>query len=66
MRHTNIEHWYKELYEDYPTERKEQLNKKEGEVIREIATLNKNIACRAKEDCFYENKEYNKKLLRAE
>ncbi len=34
------------LFEDFPTDRKEQLNKREGEVISEIATLNKNIAGR--------------------
>ena len=38
--------WYIELFEDFPTDRKEQLNKREGEVIREIATLDKNIAGR--------------------
>jgi hypothetical protein len=46
MRETNIEDWYIELYEDLPTERREQLNKREGEIIREIGTLNKNIAGR--------------------
>jgi len=49
MRETNINDWYIELYEDFPTERKEQLNKREGVIIREIGTLNKNIAGRTKE-----------------
>ena len=35
--------WYIELYEDFPCERKEQLEKREGEIIREIGTLNKLI-----------------------
>ena len=49
MRETNINDWYIEFYEDFPTERKEQLNKREGVIIREIGTLNKNIAGRTKE-----------------
>ena len=34
MKETNIEDWYVELYEDFPTERKEQLNKRQGEIIK--------------------------------
>ena len=44
MNETDLNDWYIELYEDYPCERKEQLNKREGEIIREIGTLNKYIA----------------------
>jgi hypothetical protein len=44
MRDTNnIDDWYIELYENYPCTNKEQLNRKEGEVIRKIATVNKRI-----------------------
>ena len=46
IRQSYIEDWYVELYEDFPTERREQLNKREGEIIREIGTLNKRIAGR--------------------
>ncbi len=57
----NINDWYIELYEDYPTSNKENLLKREGEVIREIGTLNKNIAGRTnKEFCkqyYNDNKE---------
>jgi hypothetical protein len=38
--------WYIELYEDCPCENKEQLCKREGEIIREIGNLNKKIAGR--------------------
>ena len=38
------DNWYIELYEEYPCENKEQLNKREGEIIREIGTLNSAIA----------------------
>ena len=61
MRETNnINDWYIELYEDFPTERREQLNKREGEIIREISTLNKRIAGRTQKDFFNENNEYLK------
>ena len=36
MRETDFNDWYIELYEDFPKERKEQLSKREGEIIREI------------------------------
>ena len=49
--------WYIELYEDFPCERKEQLEKREGEIIRTIATLNKNIAGRKYQEYYTENKE---------
>ena len=40
MNETDINDWYIELYEDCPCERKEQLTQREGQVIREVATLN--------------------------
>jgi hypothetical protein len=46
FRESDFNDWYIELHEDYPTERKEQLNKRKAEIFREIGTLNKNIACR--------------------
>ena len=49
--------WYIELYEDFPCERKEQLEKREGEIIRTIATLNKDIAGRKYQEYYTENKE---------
>lgn len=57
MNETNINDWYIELYEDFPCERKEQLNKREGEIIRGIGTLNKNIAGRTHKECLEENRE---------
>ena len=52
-----IQNWYIELYEDFPCERKEQLDKKEGEIIRLIGTLNKNIPGRTDEEYYQDNKE---------
>ena len=50
---TDINDWYIELYEDCSCESKEQLNKREGEIIREIGTLNKVIAGRTKKEYNY-------------
>jgi len=44
MREIGIENFYIELHEDFPCERKEQLEKREGEIIRNIGTLNKVVA----------------------
>ena len=44
MREYDLNDWYITLYEDIECENKEQLLKREGEVIREIGTLNKGIA----------------------
>jgi hypothetical protein len=38
---TNWDDWYIELYEEYPCQNKLQLCKKENEIIREKATINK-------------------------
>ena len=56
----NINDWYIELYEIYPTENKELLSKREGEVIREIGTQNKNIEDRTTEEKKEYKKEYKK------
>jgi hypothetical protein len=58
MRETNdIENWHIELYEDFSCDRKEQLHKREGEIIREKSTLNRYIAGRTNEEYRHENKE---------
>jgi len=63
--------WYIELYEDCPCENKEQLLKREGEIIREIGNLNQDIAGRTRKEWakeFYDNHkeeilEVNKKWM---
>ena len=50
MRAIGIEHFYIELIENYPCENLEQLNKREGEWMREIATLNEKVAGRTKKE----------------
>lgn len=44
------DNWYIELYENHPCNSKEELCKREGEIIREIGTLNSNIAGRSQEE----------------
>ncbi len=47
--------WYIELYENHPCNSKEELLKREGEVIRLIGTLNVKIAGRDKKE-YYSDK----------
>ena len=49
--------FYIELYEDYPCKNKENLLKREGEVIRQIGTLNMLIAGRTDQEYRNDNKE---------
>jgi hypothetical protein len=60
---TDINDWYIELYEDCPCERKEQLLKREGEVIREIGTLNKKLESTTIEHKKAWFKEYGSELV---
>ena len=52
----NWNDWYIELYEEYPCENKEQLCKREGEVIRLIGTLNSRIEGRTRQEYYQDNK----------
>ena len=45
-----MEHLYIELVEECPCENVEQLKRREGQVIRQIATLNMRIAGRNKQE----------------
>ena len=47
--------WYIELYENFPCSCREELLKREGEVIRLIGTLNKNIAGRDHKEWYNDN-----------
>ena len=57
--------WYIELYEVYPCDNRTELDKREGEVIRDIGTINKCIAGRTYKEWREENtvkiREYQKK-----
>ena len=56
--------WKIELYELFPCSCKEELDKKEGEIIRKIGTLNDRIAGRTRKEHYHDNKqkfqEYNR------
>lgn len=49
---------YIELLEEYPCNSREELYKKEGEYIRKMRCVNKQIAGRSKKDYATDNKEY--------
>ena len=52
-----IHSFYIELYEEFPCSSKEQLQKREGEIMRQIGTLNMSIAGRTIHEYQRENKE---------
>ena len=49
--------WYIELYENYPCKSKQELEKREGEIIRLIGNINKRIAGRTNKEYIEDNKE---------
>jgi hypothetical protein len=63
MNETDINDWYIELFEDFPCDRKEQLLQREGQIIREIGTLNKVIPGRIKKESDKEYYETNKEQI---
>ena len=60
MNENGIDNFYIELEEEYRCENVEQLRKREGEIIREKGTLNKQIAGRSKAEYGKEYKQNNK------
>jgi hypothetical protein len=56
----NFENWYIELYEEFSCDNKEQLIKREGEIIREIGTLNTRVENRTNQEWRNDNKDYIK------
>ena len=61
MNEIGIEHFYIELLEDYPCNNKEHLNKREGELIRELATINKRVEQRTPTEIAEQRREYREK-----
>ena len=53
----NINDWKIELHESYPCNTRQELCRREGEVIREIGTLNKCIAGRTQKERYHEYKD---------
>jgi hypothetical protein len=58
------DNWYIELFEDFPCDSKGQLNKREGEFIREIGTVNKQITGRTQKENKIDNKSKIKKNIK--
>ena len=58
----NWKDWYIELYETFPCQSKDELNKREGEIIRLIGNLNTQIAGRNQQEYNVDNKEKIKEL----
>ena len=53
----NFDGWYIELYEDYKCKNKYELRKREGEVTKQIGTINKQIAGRTKKEWWEANRD---------
>ena len=53
----DIDDWFIELYENYPCNNFNELTTREGEIIKQISTLNKNIAGRTKQEWRTDHKE---------
>ena len=51
------DNWYIELYEDYPCKNKYELRRREGQVQKQIATINKNIAGRTEKEYLQDNRD---------
>ena len=49
--------WYIELYEEYPCNNKQLLEKREGEITRLIGNINKKISGRTNKEYYEDNKE---------
>lgn len=58
---SDLNNWYIELHSLYPCSCKNELERKEGEIIREIGTLNTRIPNRTKKERYDENKDNVKK-----
>ena len=56
----DINVWYIELYEEYPCKNITELNKREGDIIKEIGTLNNRIEGRTRQEYNADHKEERK------
>ena len=56
--------WYIELYELYPCNEKCELERREGEITREIGTINYQIAGRTNKEYYNDTKEHHAELVR--
>jgi len=54
----NWDDWYIELYEEYPCNNQKELHRREGEITKQIGTLNEVIAGRTYKEYRIDNHEY--------
>ena len=64
MRERGLNKFYIELYEEVPCTNREQLGKREGEIIREIGSLNKQITGRTIYEYNQVNKEHKREYMK--
>lgn len=64
MDELGIDNFYIELYEHYNCNSKEELNRREGEIIRQIGNLNKNIAGQTIQEYSKKWREDNKDIIK--
>jgi hypothetical protein len=57
MEEKGLDNFYIELFENYPCNNKEELRRREGQVTRDIGTVNIRIECRTKEEYYQDNRE---------
>lgn len=49
--------WYLELYERFPCNDRAELCRREGEITRDIGTINKNVAGRTPKEYYHDNRD---------
>lgn len=64
MNEQGIDNFEIDVVEEYPCESKQQLEKREGEIIREMGTLNQRIAGRSNKEYRNEFREYLREFAR--
>ena len=57
---TDVNDWYIQLEEEFPCDNKEQLEKREYEIMRDISTLNSKLRCTFKNPSKLPPNTYNK------
>ena len=65
MINVGVENFYIELIENYPCSSKEELNKREGEYIRQMGTLNYQVSGRTRQEYREENRDKQRERAKA-
>ena len=65
MKQVGVDNFYIELIETYPCNSKEELGAREGQWIRQIGTLNKNVSGRSSKEYWQDNIERKRENARS-